>query len=422
MSQHLIPVKTGNEQIPVQYRIIHNINPGCCCCVEHDSVLYCITQVYGYNDPGNVYVYRINLFTGESSLYATFTSGEVNQGKFKYIGQVLVDDNNIYFTGNPGTPCVTINTFKLRDVSLPYDPTTPLELVSSSTPTAWNIQNGACGRMAWYDDETIVLPYGMGLFFYNINTGLWSRKTRSNTFSAKNIIVGSDLIILTNSSTNSDTLLIYRKNTDEFVTRSLPTTTPCVGTYDAKNKQFLFANTNYLYKFDELTETVIASKNIPWTNPYSLEFSNNTVYAICTGSPKAYVYDMTFDQYFSFTLQWSVTYAGDGETKSPTYPCAVEGLWFIMRNSLCIVDYSGHSKYNFGYKFSSTTIMLNKQYMNQFTYDPRFVSFDDTYMFTHDGDISYELEPLDVETYGADFSVAHVNKADYKFINRAELI
>ena len=29
---------------------------------------------------------------------------------------------------------------------------------------------------------------------------------------------------------------------------------------------------------------------------------------------------------------------------------------------------------------------------------------------------------LDVETYGADFSVAHVNKADYKFINRAELI
>lgn len=422
MSQHLIPVKTGNEQIPVQYRIIHDINPGCCCCVEHDSMLYCITQVYGYNDPGNVYVYRINLFTGESSLYATFTPGEVNQGKFKYIGQVLVDDDNIYFTGNPGNPCVTINTFKLRDVSLPYDPTTPLELVSSSAPTAWNIQNAAYGRMAWYDDETIVIPYNYGLFFYNINTGLWSRKTRSNVFSPKNIIVGSDSIILTNSSTSSDTLLIYRKNTDEFVTCSLPTTTPCVGAYDAKNKQFLFANTNYLYKFDELTETVVASKNIPWSNPYSLEFSNNTVYAICTASPKAYVYDMTFDQYFSFTLQWSITGSGDNEMRLPTYPCAVEGLWFIMRNSMCIVDYTGYSKYNFGYKFSSATVMLNKQYMNQFTYDPRFVSFDDTYMFMHDGDISYELEPLDVETYGADFSVAHVNKADYKFINRAELI
>ena len=50
MSTHLIPMKTGNEQIPVQYRTLTNLDPGSVASVIHNAMLYYMVQQYGYYD------------------------------------------------------------------------------------------------------------------------------------------------------------------------------------------------------------------------------------------------------------------------------------------------------------------------------------------------------------------------------------
>ena len=418
MSTHLIPMKTGNEQIPVQYRTLTNLNPGSVASVVHNAMLYYMVQQYGYYDPdvGAVtQLYRLNMFTGEAILYATFTKEQLTRGLFNRLGAILVDDENLYIT--PRNDGISIITFKLRDPSIPFDPNTPLTFVRTSVPGAWGYRAQAYGRLQWYDKNTICMPAGSdGIAFYIKQTGVWYRKMNTQgSPTTKDFAVGKKFIFLTNSASSSDTVFGYRigTNPDLFFKFSLPTTNPAVVCYDPDHKRFYFANANYLYIYDEETETIVDTFNVPWTQPFSIHYSMNAVYVLCEDSDKAYVYNIDDRVYMSFTMKYTISTSAS----YATYACVSDGFWFIPRNQLCIVDYTGYSKYNFGYKYNSLTILCNKQTMNQFQYDQKFVTFDDTFMGIHDGIITYDFVKDETDPR---FKIAKINKDDYKFINRTE--
>lgn len=417
MSEHLIPVKTGNEQIPVQYRTLTSLNPGCVACAVHNAILYYIVQKWGYYDSetGPTQLYRLNMLTGESIRYATFTQDQLTRGLFVRLGGMLVDDDNLYITNRSGSLCIV--TFKLRDPSVPFDSNTPLQFVRASSPGAWSYQIQAYGRMKWYDKNTICMPAGsQGIAYYMTKSGVWYRKTHSlGSPTVRSFAVGEKFIFLTNSYDSSDGVFGYRigSDPDQFFKFSLPTTQSSVVCYDPDRKRFYFANTNYLYIYDEKTESIVEIRNVPWPQPYSIEYSMGAVYLLCVDSDKAYVYDIEGRGYISFTMKFGIY----DDYRQATYDCVSDGFWFIPRNQLCIVDYSGYSKYNFGYKYNSLTILCNKQTMHEFQYQQQFVTFDDTYMAIHDGIISY---PFAKDETDPRFKIAKVNKKDYKFINRTQ--
>ena len=97
--------------------------------------------------------------------------------------------------------------------------------------------------------------------------------------------------------------------------------------------------------------------------------------------------------------------------------CVSEGYWFLINETLMIADYTGYSKYNFGYKYESIIVMCNRSTMLQFTYDPRFVTFEETFVSIHNGDIDYSLTPIEE---GSDIKSTRVSKSDYKFLNRVQ--
>ena len=412
MSTHLLPVKTGNEQMPVQYRRIQNIEIACGCCLEYDSILYILMT--NSMSGGNHYIYRMNLFTGEMVPYATFTSAELYQSVMSYAGQFLMDDKYLYLLNATGT--IGLVTFELRNMDELYDPATPLPFVTkSSLGSPYYISISCYGKMVWFNDHTIAIPYSYGFILYDTTKRMFSKKIQSASYNIYDIAKSDSYIMLT---TNNATVLVYDIKNDLFTTIQIPNTpssTPCV-TYNPEQHKFYFVATNYLYIYDEVEQTFEEPRNVPWTKPYDVKYTMNTVYVICNNSNFAYVYDIKSHEHFKITLPWTIgTYWDSDRAKGMTYPCATEGFWFIPRYTLGIIDYTGYSKYNFGYKYSSETIMFGKQTMEQFIYDNRFVSFDETFMSVHDGIITYPLEIMEEDTR---FKIATIHKSDYKFINQ----
>lgn len=415
MSEHLIPVKTGNEQIPVTYRNLgYTFSPYTSCCVEHDSMLYCFVKD---NASGTSKMYRMNMFTGEAIPYATFTINELTNNLFTDIGQMLIDDKHMYLINNTsGNTQLSICIYSLRGGNEVFDGTTPLPCIYRyKFNTSINVNNTCYGKMAWYDDNTILIPTTYGFLLFDINTRDCTIKTRSTSCNCFDIAIGEKLIIMTNANQSNDTLLCYRKSDETFFTVQMPTTTASAICYE-KGK-FYVANTNYLYVFNENTETVVSTHNIPWANPYTICVYNDAVYVNEKGTSAAYIFDFNFNNYMKFYTQWSMPGSSYLHTQ-PVYPCMVDGFWFILKNTLCIVDYTGYSKYNFGYKYESISILFNQNELPHIiSYDPRFVSFNETFMEIHDGDLNYQFTPH--EEY-EDVKTTTVHKSDYKFINTAK--
>ena len=63
-----------------------------------------------------------------------------------------------------------------------------------------------------------------------------------------------------------------------------------------------------------------------------------------------------------------------------------------------------------GYKFNQLQFILNIENENKFTYDPRFVSFRDSYMTIRDGTISKPVTDEGDSVYTVDISKSEYNK------------
>lgn len=424
MSSHLLPVKTGNEQFPVIYRNTGPL-PGSGSRIVsgltavHNGTLYCFKQG-NFNhyatstQTGEAVLYTINLFTGEMKKYAQFA---FNRLWYQYIGSILVDDNYIYLSSS----CTTVSSwesyhsdrypimiiFKLKDEN---DSSLTLQRIGAYKYTL--AVGSAYGRARWYDSTHICVTTENALLLFDIKTHVYQTIAHNLNWSIRDFAVGKELIVATRNSTSSPTFWGYRISDGTFFTGTAPSNgIACIDYYDGK---FFFANANYLYIYDENTETFTTTKNIPWTTPHCVCVSDFAVYVISNSSSRGYIYDYKSDFAQTFIFPWTInTLVGDSDIYRG---CVSENYWFLNHNTLMICDYSGYSKYNLGYIYKSFVIHCNETTMETFTYDPRFVSFDETSMYVHDGNIDYDFE----STEQTNIKSAHISKSDYKFLNRIE--
>ena len=258
------------------------------------------------------------------------------------------------------------------------------------------------GKMQWLDDNHICIGCNYGLMIFDTNLRVFETFPTSSQYTFRDIAVGDKLIIFTNESASSSTIIIYDRETGEYTTQALATTAPACIAYS--NGKFYICNLNYLYIFDETTRTVVRTVNIPWLKPKDVQAYNDVVYVISESSTRAYIHDTKYNETQSFILPWSITQMKGNDI---TRGCVSEGFWFVMNETLMIADYSGYSKYNFGYKYN------NNDTMARCVYDPRFVSFDETTMTVHDGNIDYPL----TQTSNPLIKSTHVSKEDYNILN-----
>lgn len=412
----LLPVKSGNEQIPVMYRnpytpmLDNYVYINTAIAREHNATIFILKQ-HSYNSyssstqDGRIFLYTINMFTGTMTNYGEIPWSNVSPS---FIGDMLIDDDYIYLSKGwhyNGNIAPVIIVFKRRDPG----PDVPVELERVGSYQFSNDNLECYGRMHWYDENTIAMMSSYRILLFDKTRHVYYEKYRSSSWSCFDFAIGSKLILATRNSTSTPSLIGYRIDDESFFTQTLPTAT--YGTIAYENGKFYIAHENYLYIYDEATETVIDTINVPWTRPTNINVYRSVVYVSSYESSRVYIYDVKSHSTQTFLLPWTLrAFNGNGIRRG----CVMDSWWFLVDETIMITDYSGFSKYNFGYKYESVTVFCNLEFENAFIYDGRFVTFYETYISVHDGDVDYSLEPLSGSSV-----VKHVNvsKSDYKFLN-----
>lgn len=395
MSLHLLPVKTGNEQFPVWYR---NIHPGGMSIVgyftvESNKMLYIGASTYKTSG-GEFLFYKLNLLTNEFTTVGRIPYTTLDS---RYVGGMLVDDEYLYLSSISRAQIIIFDLDTLQYIGL--------YRYSSSTPQSY-------GKIEWVNDTTICIAYTTGFIFFDTVSRTYTEKLQSSSHNSCDMAVGKRLIIANRNASASDSVLAYRIEEGSFFKFSLNSNDVAVSCYS--DGKFYIANKAYLYIYDEETEeyeTIIA----PWSAPRTISQTRDTVFVTCPNSYRLYIYNMTRNEFRYILLPWQIPAFHADYNIIPT---AFEGYYFIEYRTLGIIDHSGNSKYNFGNKYDVITLLFNKEHQTEFQYDPRFITFKDTYMMMHKGDIRYPLQTID-ETNG--FKSANINKADYKSFVRATL-
>ena len=396
MSLHLLPVKTGIEQFPVRFRNVHQMTSHntwyCSVSCEHDRILYFAIQDRNwYGSYGDVYVYKMNLFTSETSYIGMSSFGNVGNN---YMGGILVDDNYIYISAiaYPTITIFTKNTFGYV-----------------GRVTYSDLSCTAYGHIEWMNDHTILMAVPNGYLTFDTKTYQFNYKNLGTEFTASDFAYGKTLMLETAYSSTTNNVRIIRIGDDTFETFALTSNTVPVCTYS--DGKFYIANNQYLYVYDEETETIEKTVTLPWNSPNSITVTNNDVFVTTTESGKdrrLYMYNINHTDYRYIMMPWNFIAKS---TSQKFRPIAFAGFWFGLNETLGIIDYSGDSKYNFGYKYDSFTLLFNESNRSEFEYDPRFIKFTETYATICDGDIRTELQPVE----GFDhIKSASIHKADYK--------
>lgn len=407
MSQYLLPVKTGDEQFPVRYKSIFygSWEPYNSLLTEHNKALYMYSQQY-YNQynpsqgPGNAQLYKMNLLTSSVTKVCNFTYTQLSSCT---IGGILADDNYLYASASSGNLKIVI--FKLKKAAGASE-TDPLPIDDTYTNTS--LVYRCAGKILWFN-KTIVMCIATGYLMYNTETHTASQKAyNGSNFSFNDFAVGQRYFVSTMQY--SGQLYIYDSTLNSWSTATLPTSnTPCIAYEDEK---FYIANSGKLYVYSESGMELLNTYNGNWGEPKTVSVTRGKVYVTVKNSNRLYVYDTTIPKQTSFYLPWNIQ--GD-MSQYPLYPLAWEGFYFLLQFTLCIVDNTGESKYNFGPKYENILLMMNKDTQSQYTFDPRFITFEDTFMTMHDGDITDKpIMPVDLENHIKKISVS---KSEYKFLN-----
>lgn len=303
---NLLPVRTGNESFPVRYRTLESLNSYVSgITYVHDAVLYVLQQNnrnnYSLsNQDGKVHINTINLFTGELTKYAELDWVDDLNNINAYIGDMIVDDEFVYLSTASSYP--TIHIFRRRN---PSDPGATMRLPKVGTFAKTYNNVNCCGKLMNYDDQYLCMTYTYGVLLFDKRRHVFVYKQSATSYNLKDFAVGDNLIMMTNSGRSSTTIIGYRKSTGTYFTQSLPTIDiSCVTYADGK---FYFANVNYLYVYDEATETVVDTRNIPWAQPKDIRVWDQTVYVISDNSSRAYIYDLKSSTTQTFILAWTIS-------------------------------------------------------------------------------------------------------------------
>lgn len=407
MSLHLLPVKTGREQFPVRYRNIHAVSQNWISLIacENNKILYLFAQASWDNYNPTVYdgktrLYKMNLLTSEIELIGEQPWNRyTDNNNYSSIGGMLVDDHYIYIATKYYSYLYrfTKNTFTYVDYF--------------SSPKDFS----AHAKMTWKDERTIIFACENGYLLFDTIDCVFTPVNTGVTYNPYDIACGKKFFMMTK---NTNYAYVVRLSDHSGFNLSLPNSSYAACTY--KDGKFYIADNQMLCIYDEETETMEQQIAVAWTAPRTIEYTNGAVFVTCNDSTnnryrRLYIYNIELQDYRYIVLPWQVPTRNRDNCFIPT---VFEGFWFGIYNTLAIIDYSGNSKYNFGYKYQSFNLMFNSSEKDQFEYDPRFIEFTETYMTMKDGDIRYPLTAVGDSSH---IKSAQIHKSDYKQIHSVSL-
>lgn len=399
MAQHLIPVKTGNEQFPVSYRTylpaIQNYQSFVSTISHHMLYIATYVQAMDANEYA-LYVYTLNLVTWAMELVGVIPRSSIGNS---LVGSILVDDEFLYVASGTTATIYIFNVDTLAFVT--------------STNYSSNAFR-AYGKMQWLDEHTICTAFSNGLLFFDTTSRTFTFKQGSLSYNLSDICAGSTAIIMNQADYPYNTIITYNKTTETFSTITLPTSNIAVSAYE--NGKFYVANTSKLYVIDEATLTIERTIDASWGATRSISITNGSIFVSCTSSPNIYIYDMTSGWKWFIIAPWTIP----GWSGTNIFiPNAAYNWFFYPFRTLCQMDYSGQSKYNFGPKALSVSVLFNESNKSHFTYDERFVEFTDTYVMVKDGSYDVPLQTIDEVNH---IKSATIHKSDYNILKKLSLI
>lgn len=382
MSTHLLPIGKGDDT-PVYYRQIKSTDDIMSIFTyEHNRMLYIGIL---FNDRTKFQLSRIDLLTNQFVELTTIPRPSI--GNFYMCGMV-VDDDYVYMT-TPGNSQTASVLYRI-DLST-YE-------INTFTPSS----SDWLGPISVYNDTTLVTITAYGFVFFDTISGTFYTKKQSTVYDNYAVTVGKNIVM---NHTTTSTILLYRIKQDAINTFTLPYDRTSVSCYN--NGFFYIAQSNYLYIFDEETESIKSSLVVPWSNPTTINYTNGALFVTQANSNILFVYNLDKKKYKQIVLPWTVPDIWYGDCRQPT---AFKGYYFLPDTKLCIVDCTNNAKYNLGYKFDQFTFIFNAKLKDEYTFDENFVSFKDSYLTINDGDI--KLTPTIVDTENK-IKKVHVNKSQY---------
>ena len=408
----LLPVGTSNK-MPSRFKsyiggfingteAISKINSAVCC--ERNRCIYSATLC---NDK-IVRFAKLNLVTNTSSVIKDIPKSQLGN---TYYGGILVDDNYIYLTSSENNSKRT-----LWRIPLNPDDTT----INTYTPGNSDDYNfNAYGRMEWWNDHTIIILYRRGIFLFDTKKLSWTFKASPSQNGARRDMIVGKRYVLSIYEGNSDSAYVCEVETNTW--KTLPdfgfnwsgSYLNC-GCY--ANGKFYVTQQNRMHIVDEETMTIEKSFPTPYSNiiPKTVNHASGILYITIQNSPSLFIYDIKNDRFYATAMPFTMdNYVANGWIR----PTSFRGYFFAPQIRLYTINFSEYAKYNMGYKYDQFIMVTNKENSETqgYEYDDRFVTFTDSNMWIHVGDIVKSLEIVDPENH---IKCCQINKKEYnKFIS-----
>ena len=402
-AQWLLPVGNGGR-LPVKYRN-DIIDAGVTqiygtCSYEYNRTIYIGMCVRFLNDSSNVYliIKGLNFMNGSVTELARIPWSNINNSY--NLNGMIVDDGYYWLIHTMNQDIRYLTRIDRRT----------LEIVR--TPSNLPYVISCYAKMKYYDEDHIVIVSRNGLGLYGKTENTWSMICSWSTDNSfRDFCVGNRLVVMTRSSSNKIT--VYDKETGLVSDITLSTSGNTHICYNG-NGTFYITQPTYTYTFDEETQTITKSYVMSIvTNPIYANYVNGAVFILQGNDNRIIVYRPEVNNYITIYMPWSVPELGvsSGTTFYGTYiPCSSHGYFFLLYNTLCIVNYTGAAKYNMGYKYNRYVAYYNASNIDNLTYNDAFVTVHDAYVELHDGYLSYTLGSYNTNHVAS----IDINKADYK--------
>ena len=403
LSKHLMPVSFGTDNIITKYRLFNegDVTPQCVVSTCSHQIVY-----IGYALQNSYFgLSKYNTITNTMTPIGTISWSNMGQ---QYPGGLLVDEKYYYVSSISNA---SIRVFDQTDLSL-------VGAYQYSSNTSFQ----SYGKMIWYDDHTICLVYDKGFVLFDTNTFTYEFKGQSTSYSYMTDFAVGDRLVMADCYSDSN-VFVYRKNDTEnpfFITQRHSSARP-VTCYE--NGLFYLIDNVGVDIFNEETEEFYSTQITGlWgtsMNPRSACVSNGNLFITFCNSNKVYIMDTksstpVYQRYLlsQFTIpNW--------DNQRTFIPAISKNVFYNSYITMMSIDFSGEYKYNCGYKYDNFSVLFNSNNARDFTYDPRFISFTDSYMTMVDGVMELTLEDYDQSNH---IKKVSVNKNDYGLMKGLNII
>ena len=285
---------------------------------------------------------------------------------------------------------------------------------SDTTVQTIRFSNGnnttAKGKMVQTSPHQFIILTTNGFVMYDTLTSTCTEtyKSGSQLGTCSDFAVGEDHILILGSGGNDSYVYDIENNTWAVIDLGWGTGSVCC----YGDGKFYVTEPNYLYIVDEETLTLDNRVATPYTTiiPKTIDYGMNFLYATAISTSSVYIYDINRGE---FSIAGTSFYPSSPGVATGNYrPCTFNTYFFMANVKLFVCNYAARAKYNLGLKGDQFIIPTNLGDLenNEYTYNPRYVSFDDSSMSIVPSTITKPLTIIDVDNM---IKRVSISKNDY---------